>query len=212
MRKLSGYRKNGGMAMKYTMVLWILIVPLISAAADKDGNFRSKDFGAEKCVNVLHMRSQDAGAFLASRSWLNGFLTGYNVIAQGNYDAAGDLALETLDSLIMSYCRQNPEETLSSGAIWLVNVLKPIALEAKPEFVTPKVGGKSVTVSKQTVRFVQHRLKDRGYYRGVADGSFGLETKKALEKFQNESGFEASGLPDQRTIVGLLQQPGSPKK
>lgn len=55
---------------------------------------------------------------------------------------------------------------------------------------------------------LQVELKNAGYAPGTADGNFGGNTKKALEKFQSKKGLEVTGIPDKATWAALDQQSG----
>ena len=52
----------------------------------------------------------------------------------------------------------------------------------------------------QEVAILQLRLKALGYYSGRADGKFGSETERALERFQLIKGLEPTGVADKKTI------------
>ena len=43
--------------------------------------------------------------------------------------------------------------------------------------------------SGSTVRTIQQKLKNWGYYKGSVDGIFGPKTKKAVEYFQRKNGY-----------------------
>ena len=55
----------------------------------------------------------------------------------------------------------------------------------------------------EVISSVQEALQERGYYRGVVDGSFGRLTRRALVEFQRDSGLSVTGEIDQETLSAL---------
>lgn len=54
-----------------------------------------------------------------------------------------------------------------------------------------------------TLKGVQGRLRDLGYYLGDVDGLYGPRTARALRKFQKDEGLEVTGKPNEPTRVAL---------
>lgn len=71
----------------------------------------------------------------------------------------------------------------------------------------PAVTAVSETVkqgsSGATVKQVQQKLKDLGYYSGSVDGIFGTNTKNAVMKFQKAKGLTADGVAGSATLSAL---------
>lgn len=61
----------------------------------------------------------------------------------------------------------------------------------------------SSSVSKNTIKKVQKRLNELGYDCGTPDGIMGSKTKRALKKFQKDSGLTADGIIGQKTLEAL---------
>lgn len=57
--------------------------------------------------------------------------------------------------------------------------------------------------SGQTVRTVQKKLKNWGYYKGAVDGIFGSQTKKAVRFFQSRNGLVVDGIVGKNTLKAL---------
>lgn len=57
--------------------------------------------------------------------------------------------------------------------------------------------------SGATVKQVQQKLKDLGYYNGAVDGVFGENTKSAVIKFQKAKGLTADGVAGSATLSAL---------
>lgn len=55
----------------------------------------------------------------------------------------------------------------------------------------------------QSVKNLQQRLKDLGYYSGSVDGVFGAGTESALKAFQSANGLTADGVAGSRTLTAI---------
>jgi N-acetylmuramoyl-L-alanine amidase len=53
------------------------------------------------------------------------------------------------------------------------------------------------------VREIQMRLAALGYYGGTIDGIYGTQTKKAVQKFQQDRGLTADGIAGKQTLNAL---------
>lgn len=62
--------------------------------------------------------------------------------------------------------------------------------------------------SGDTVREIQTRLKDWGYYSGEVDGVYGSKTEEAVKYFQRENGLTADGQAGDQTLAALGISPG----
>lgn len=61
--------------------------------------------------------------------------------------------------------------------------------------------------SGATVREIQTRLKDWGYYEGSVDGVYGSQTEKAVRYFQRKNGLSVDGQVGDQTLAALGMQP-----
>ncbi len=57
--------------------------------------------------------------------------------------------------------------------------------------------------SGQTVREIQTRLKNWGYYTGAVDGIYGSGTEEAIKKFQKKNGLSVDGQTGDKTLAAL---------
>ncbi len=57
--------------------------------------------------------------------------------------------------------------------------------------------------SGSTVKTIQRKLKNWGYYNGAVDGIFGAQTKKAVKYFQSKNGLTADGIVGNKTLKAL---------
>ncbi len=54
-----------------------------------------------------------------------------------------------------------------------------------------------------TVKTIQQKLKNWGYYKGSVDGIFGKQTKEAVKYFQRKNGLTADGIVGNKTLKAL---------
>ena len=55
----------------------------------------------------------------------------------------------------------------------------------------------------QTVRTIQQKLKNWGYYTGNVDGIYGAKTKAAVQYFQRKNGLTADGIAGNKTLAAM---------
>ncbi len=60
-----------------------------------------------------------------------------------------------------------------------------------------------------TVKTIQQKLKNWGYYKGSVDGIFGSKTKEAVKYFQRKNGLTADGIVGNKTLSALGISGGS---
>ena len=58
-----------------------------------------------------------------------------------------------------------------------------------------------------TVKEIQTRLKNWGYYDGAVDGIYGNQTEKAVRYFQRKNGLSVDGQVGNQTLAALGMQP-----
>lgn len=54
-----------------------------------------------------------------------------------------------------------------------------------------------------TVKTIQRKLKNWGYYKGSVDGIFGSQTKEAVKYFQRKNGLKVDGIVGNNTLKAL---------
>lgn len=169
-------------------------------AADRNGNFGVKGFGLETCQTYVAAKSADAPLYLLSRSWLNGYLSAYNQLTPSTYEIAGGANLEALAAWLDTYCKERPDESFVLAVSALTAALHPRRLQEKPQAGAAAAPSQA---DRETVRWIQKALKDKGYYKGTVDGLFGPGTQMALEAFQRKEGLNVTGQPDVPTLDKL---------
>lgn len=67
----------------------------------------------------------------------------------------------------------------------------------------------SVGSTGATVKTIQQKLKNWGYYKGKVDGVFGSQTKEAVKYFQRKNGLKVDGIVGNQTLKALGMSSGS---
>ena len=87
-------------------------------------------------------------------------------------------------------------------------VLVAVCLGLSLWAVSPAISGDTQTAYAQvitvgdsgnTVKTIQQKLKNWGYYKGAVDGIFGSQTKQAVRYFQQKNGLKVDGIVGNQT-------------
>ena len=85
---------------------------------------------------------------------------------------------------------------LTLAVIFLLNItLILFAQEAQAAYKRGSYG--------ETVRQIQEKLSDWGYYSGSIDGVYGSKTEEAVKKFQRKNGLTADGIAGSATLSAM---------
>lgn len=188
------------------LIASLLFVSFPGYAADRSGEFFTRGVGSQTCAAFLAEKSKNSAMYFLFRSWVNGYLSAYNQMTSETYDIAAAMSIDAFSASLEATCKAHPDQRFWTAVFALTRALEPQRLKAKSDVIIATVGDRTVTVSRATMRAVQQALKDRGYYRGVADGLFGPRTRAAIEAFQRAQKLTVTGLPDRGTIGTLLRQ------
>ena len=74
----------------------------------------------------------------------------------------------------------------------------PIKSDNSAYAITLTQGSRGTTVKK-----VQKKLKNWGYYKGSIDGVYGAKTKQAVKKFQQKNKLKADGIVGNKTLAAM---------
>lgn len=91
---------------------------------------------------------------------------------------------------------------LALTVVFTLNIMI-IALAQRADAVTYARGS-----SGETVRHIQEKLLDWGYYSGEVDGVFGSKTEEAVEYFQKKNGLAVDGKVGPETLAALGMSTG----
>ena len=197
--EILGRARQGALALLICAGLSLTSSP--GQGADGQGNFAVKGSGSATCQSYFTARESRDPAYLAFRSWINGYLTAYNQLVQGTYDIADGTDLEQMAAQLDQFCRQNPTQNFVTAVTAMTTVYREH--QAQPR--TGAAPAAPAQIDRATRRRVQQALKDGGYYDGPVDGLIGPGTRSAVRKFQEAQGLAVNGQLDQPTLTRLLQ-------
>ena len=189
--------------MRALTVLVLLLPARFAPAADADGNFAIKGAGRATCQRYLDERKTRSANYRLFGGWINGYLTAYNQLTDQTFDVAPWEATDTLAAALANFCRQNPEQLFFVGVTRMARALSEARLTENSLMVRTRVGENYVY--QEILKRAQRKLKELGHYDGPVDGQFGDATRAAFEAYQTEQSLEASGLPDQFTLLKLFR-------
>lgn len=193
--------------MKNLTCLFILglLAPGLLHAMDDEGDFAIKGAGATRCAQFTEMLDAESPEVYLYAGWLDGYLTGVNQFQKKTFDVAPWQATELLAQLLGQFCRQNPEAQFIFAATQMLRSMFPARLRTSSEVVEMNSGENTAFLYKAVLQRVQEALVERGHDIAT-DGAFGPQTQRAIEDVQRDNDIEVSGLPDQRTLLLLLQE------
>ena len=93
------------------------------------------------------------------------------------------------------------------AALFMANILLLMLMTHAPALAASYSYGSTGS----TVRTIQERLSDWGYYTGKVDGIFGRLTRNAVVSFQRRNGLTADGIAGPATLraIGISESSGS---
>ena len=182
------------------------LTPAGAHAAGPDGNFAVKGAGLETCKTYLTARDEQAAEYLVFRTWLNAFITAYNMQTPETHDVAPMHTIGQLAAALARVCQETPEEPVVNAAVGVVNGLAPARTTRPSETVETRANGTTVSLPANLLARVQRALKAEGLYTGPIDAKYGPGTASALEAFQEQAGLEVTTLPDRATVLRLMRQ------
>jgi len=175
-------------------------------AGDAAGNYYVRGFGSQSCVRYLKERKAGSAAYVAFRTWANGYITSYNQFAAETYDAAANVDISTVAGLLANYCRTNRKGNFVTAVYAVTRELHKFRIEKKSPEIQVSAGKIKFRVFVETIRRVQEVLKQQGLYSGGIDGKFGKGTSAAISAYQKKRKLPVTGLPDGRTLIAMYRQ------
>ncbi|MCF6354988.1 MAG: peptidoglycan-binding protein [Candidatus Polarisedimenticolaceae bacterium] len=189
---------------KTALALLICTAPFAALGADKDGRFAIKGAGTASCERYLEERGKRSEPYYLIAGWLNGYLTAANQYADETYDLVAWQNSKLLNALLETHCKANPKQQIHIAVRAMTEGLRAERLREMSMLVKAKSGEEEALLYQETLRRIQTKLANLGFYTGAADGQFGPGTRKALEAFQTQHKLKVTGLPNQTTIYMLL--------
>lgn len=186
--------------------LGLSLAALPALAADSDGNYAVRGVGATTCGDFATAVEQQDQNLPLVLQWLQGYVSGLNLLQEGTYDASPIQEPGTLAALVLNVCRSNDGLILETATAQALNALAPARLTQQSENLTLEAADRQVVVRRDTLRQVQRRLRETGHYTSSIDGLYGPGTRRALASYQESAGLTVTELPDADTLIRLLVQ------
>ena len=108
------------------LVLAVLLACFASPAlgADENGRYTVLGSGINSCGKWTEARKEKALDGIIDTSWVNGYLTAYNIYTPGINDITKNIDLEGWAAWIDNYCISNPLNNITNASFALVHFLK----------------------------------------------------------------------------------------
>lgn len=175
-------------------------------AADSKGRFAPKGAGLIRCEQFVAEHAAGSDAYLLFRGWIDGYLTAVNQYEPGNFDVTAWQTPASIATLIDNHCGKHPDDEVLAVAMTIVSSLRSDRIRSESTLVKLENNeGKHVLLYEETLRRLQSKLADSGFYDGEPSGAFNTGTETAIRTFQSSNGLEETGLPDQNTLWRLLK-------
>ena len=185
----------------------LLGAPLAAGAADSEGRFAVKGAGATTCADYAAAFDERGDRLYAYGGWLEGYLTAANQTLEDTFDLTSWETPQTLAVLLVNHCRRNPEVSFLDATRLMFQALHDARIKSSSELVVVRDGERGMRMYRETLQRVQTRLAENGLYKGAVDGTYNEATRAAMRTFQQQSGLEENGMPDQATLMQLLRTP-----
>jgi len=189
------------------VLLFILLTPIGTLAADKENNFAVKGLAAAPCASFTEERQKLSPAYGEAMAWVTGYISAYNQLKPDTYDIIPWQSAEMLSSIIAEHCKNNPGELLFHATMRLINGIEQDRLRISSDIIAIQVGDKRINIYKDMVFRIQSALKDKGHLKVKwGSGDYDNSTMSAMKAFQAENNLEPTGLPDQQTMFLLFSR------
>lgn len=192
------------MTSAFALGLLVAGLDAAPATADVGGQFAVRGGGLVTCEQYLKAVEGKSIDWAMLGGWIDGYLSATNQHLPETFDVAPWQTTEVLISLIKNNCEQEPKRPFFTVVAAMANGLREHRLTQPSTRATVRAGDKAMSIYETTLGQVQAALAKKGLYQGAADGHWSDATQAALTAFQKQQGFEASGLPDQRTLWALI--------
>lgn len=160
--------------------------------------------GSQPCSALIAAGKENQQLYVAYGSWLSGFMSASNAYESETFDLTPWQSPDVSLAQVAKFCEANPQSRVVEAAVAYVAFLKPDRLTEPNDLVEARNGDKVTFVYASVLSDVRGKLQERGL---LETGGTGYDNSlvAALEAYQAEIGIEATGIPDPRTLVALLQ-------
>jgi hypothetical protein len=198
------------MTHRITTLLVLLAVAASPAfAADNDGHYAVKGAGNTTCQDFLAARAEGGQRYFLYGGWIEGFLSAANLYEENTFDIVPWQNTDVLATALAAHCRGRDDTPFHLAVARVMQSEFPDRLKERSALVGMESGDKAVAVYAQVLRRLQERLRTLGHYDAAPTGADDAATREALRSFQQAQDLEATGLPDQVTLIYLFTQGSS---
>jgi len=173
-------------------------------AADGSGRFGIKGVGGAPCETYLQAFEKKDQGYLMYLGWLGGYISATNQHLADTFDVAPWQSMGLVSMAVANVCRQNPKASFLEAVQRVLQGIYPARLAQASPMTQAKTDKATIQIYEAVLKQAQEKLKALGYYKGKADGKYGPGTRKALEAFQKDNKLQPTGLPDQATLLALM--------
>lgn len=175
---------------------------------DVNGQFAVDGVGARSCKDFTDAlaNKEDPKLAAAFASWTNGFMSASNAFGNETFDLTPWQTVEVVLAKMRTYCNQYPDEAYVQALGTLISVLRAQRLAEQNEIVRFAWQEKAVFIYRDVLKQIRDKLEKLGYPIDAEEGAYEDEFVQALLKYQGDSGLPKTGLPDQPTLVRMLDR------
>ena len=112
------------MRAKATFLAILLLTAVPGAyGKDVDGEFAVFSVGGKSCTDYLRARSGGGRAQHDFTTWMQGYLSAFNLIVPNTYDILGDRDFDKIVAWLDSHCLENRDDTfVNATALLTINL------------------------------------------------------------------------------------------
>lgn len=160
--------------------------------------------GTALCEALVASRTDNQAGYREFASWISGFLTAANAYEDDTYDLTPWQPIQLSMGQVHRYCEANPKASVAQAMSHYVAYLRPNRMTQPEEKTLIRNGTNGVHIYPSILAKVRGALIEQGFLIEGAPQNFGPLLADALERYQTSKNFEVNGLPDDRTLVALL--------
>ncbi len=173
-------------------------------AADDQGEFALRGFGAHACADARTRIEQEPEAAQNALAWLLGYMSAVNRVQADTFDISPIVGGGPMLELLLGLCADNPDALVENVAFELLRTLSIARVPTSSPVVDVEYEGARVQLRQQTLQAMQAALIELDHLSGAADGVYGPQTRLAIQAFQESQEIPETGVPDPVTILRLL--------
>ena len=120
--------------MNKTLIFFVLLIgfsfPL--HAKDYKQQFATYGVGGESCTEYQAARNQGGEEEDTYRQWLAGYISGFNLIIDNNYDIFGSTDFEGMMTWLDNRCKKYPRENITNAVARFTEIVFSYRKQIKP--------------------------------------------------------------------------------